>query len=77
MDTPHGSVDGEIAVLDQEFSDLSVDDTQDEEAAIVRFVNKLLLEAVKIGASDIHLEPFENQLRIRYRLDGCFQDLQI
>ena len=44
-----------------------------EDVAIIRFVNQLLLEAVKIGASDIHLEPFEEMLRVRYRLDGMLQ----
>ena len=43
------------------------------DVAIIRFVNQLLLEAVKIGASDIHLEPFEEKLRVRYRLDGMLQ----
>ncbi|MBN1844061.1 MAG: Flp pilus assembly complex ATPase component TadA [Sedimentisphaerales bacterium] len=49
-----------------------VQDTS-EDAAIVRFVNQLLLEAVKIGASDIHLEPFEDTLSVRYRVDGMLQ----
>ncbi|MCF7958501.1 MAG: GspE/PulE family protein, partial [Phycisphaerae bacterium] len=68
-----GVRDDEVAILDSEVSDLSDEDTDGEEAAIVRFVNKLLLEAVKIGASDIHLEPFERELRIRYRLDGMLR----
>lgn len=41
-----------------------------DEAPIVKFVNKILLDAVKKGASDIHLEPYEKNFRIRFRQDG-------
>lgn len=41
-----------------------------DEAPIVRFVNKILLDAVKKGASDIHMEPYEKNFRIRFRQDG-------
>src|SRR6202047_5076462 len=41
-----------------------------EDAPIVRFVNKILLDAIKKGASDIHFEPYEKMFRIRTRLDG-------
>lgn len=40
------------------------------QAPIVKFVNAVILEALKEGASDIHIEPFEKELRIRYRIDG-------
>jgi len=53
--------------------DLEGSETEGEDAAIIRFVNQLMLEAVKIGASDIHLEPFEQELRVRYRVDGVLQ----
>jgi type II secretory ATPase GspE/PulE/Tfp pilus assembly ATPase PilB-like protein len=56
-----------------EIVDLTQAEEVGEDAAIIRFVNQLLLEAVKIGASDIHLEPFEDTLRVRYRLDGILQ----
>lgn len=42
----------------------------DSEASIVKFVNQIIWEAVQQGATDIHLEPMETQLRIRYRIDG-------
>ncbi|MDD2724105.1 MAG: type IV-A pilus assembly ATPase PilB [Methylovulum sp.] len=45
-------------------------DAAAEEAPIVKFVNKILLDAVKKGASDIHLEPYEKNFRIRFRQDG-------
>ena len=41
-----------------------------DEAPIVRFVNKILLDAVKAGASDIHIEPYETTYRVRFRIDG-------
>ncbi|MDD5273993.1 MAG: ATPase, T2SS/T4P/T4SS family, partial [Methylovulum sp.] len=48
-----------------------VDGTSDaDEAPIVRFVNKVLLDAIKKGASDIHMEPYEKNFRIRFRQDG-------
>lgn len=49
------------------------DDTED--APIVRFVNKVLLDAIKKGASDIHFEPYEKTYRIRLRLDGYLKEL--
>ncbi len=41
-----------------------------DDAPVVRFVNKILLDAIKKGASDIHMEPYEKYFRIRYRSDG-------
>ena len=41
-----------------------------EDASLVQFVNQIILEAVRDRASDIHIEPFEDELRIRYRIDG-------
>jgi type IV pilus assembly protein PilB len=46
-----------------------------EDAPIVRFVNKVLLDAIKRGASDIHFEPYEKTYRIRLRLDGYLKEL--
>jgi len=46
-----------------------------EDAPIVRFVNKVLLDAIKKGASDIHFEPYERTYRIRLRLDGYLKEL--
>ena len=41
----------------------------------MRFVNKILLDAIKTGVSDIHLEPYEKVFRIRYRVDGILQQI--
>ncbi|MGZ8189647.1 MAG: type IV-A pilus assembly ATPase PilB [Methylococcaceae bacterium] len=51
--------------------DTKIDINSDvDEAPIVRFVNKILLDAIKKGASDIHMEPYEKNFRIRFRADG-------
>lgn len=66
---------------DEEFAELEVVDTDEvgspevsrsdaDEAPIVKFVNKLLVDAINQGASDIHFEPYEKTYRIRYRKDG-------
>ncbi len=54
----------------QEEADSSVDD-----APVVRFVNKLLLDAIKKGASDLHFEPYEKVYRVRFRIDGMLQEI--
>jgi type IV pilus assembly protein PilB len=46
-----------------------------EDTPIVRFVNKMLLDAIQRGASDIHFEPYEKKYRVRYRLDGVLQEI--
>ncbi|MFY0676177.1 MAG: type IV-A pilus assembly ATPase PilB [Neptuniibacter sp.] len=56
----------------------SEDETAEEaanDAPIVRFVNKILLDAIKNGASDIHFEPYERSYRIRSRIDGILQEI--
>jgi len=62
-----------ITMLETEVLDLTEEKASGEDAAIIRFVNQVLLEGVKNGASDIHLEPMENELRVRYRIDGILQ----
>ncbi|MBI5090994.1 MAG: type II/IV secretion system protein [Candidatus Hydrogenedentes bacterium] len=48
-----------------------------EDASIIRFVNQVLTDAIAFRATDIHLEPFEDELRIRYRIDGVLQDVPV
>jgi len=55
---------------EEEGFDAAVDD-----APVVRFINKVLLDAIRKGASDIHFEPYENRYRIRYRLDGILKNV--
>lgn len=52
-------------------------ETAVEDASIVKFVNQLLAQAVDERATDIHLEPFENELRVRFRIDGFLYEVPI
>ena len=56
-------------------SDAEVDTTGVDEAPIVRFVNKILLDAIRTGVSDIHFEPYEKKYRIRVRQDGLMREV--
>jgi general secretion pathway protein E/type IV pilus assembly protein PilB len=56
--------------------DTNLDDAA-EDASIIRFVNQVLRDAIELRASDIHLEPFENELQIRYRIDGVLQEVPV
>lgn len=58
---------------DDEPDELSRDDIDD--APVVRFVNKILLDAIKRGASDVHFEPYEKIFRVRTRLDGVLSEV--
>lgn len=52
------------------------DDTSEaDEAPIVKFINKVLLDAIKKGASDIHFEPYEKAYRVRFRTDGILEEI--
>ncbi|MDG1872856.1 MAG: GspE/PulE family protein [Mariniblastus sp.] len=85
----YGQVEGESAdSILQEFTDTAIDftetvddsgdgdgeDSQDGSAPIVRLVNLMIQEAVQLRASDIHIEPFEDRVRIRYRIDGVLHE---
>ena len=48
-----------------------------EDASIIRFVNQVLKEAIDLRATDVHFEPFENELRVRYRVDGILQEAAV
>lgn len=50
---------------------------EDEEATVMSFVNQVFREALKERATDIHIEPLENDLRIRYRIDGALQQIAV
>jgi type IV pilus assembly protein PilB len=54
-------------------SEVSRDDVED--APIVRFVNKVMLDAIRRGASDIHFEPYEKMFRVRLRIDGMLKEI--
>src|SRR3954469_4274609 len=48
-----------------------------QDASIIKFVNQILTEALESRATDVHIEPFENQLRVRYRIDGVLVEANI
>lgn len=62
-----GRGDGDVEIYDL------LDDTH-KQAPIVKLLNLILTEAIQQGASDIHFEPFEDRLRVRYRIDGVLQN---
>jgi type IV pilus assembly protein PilB len=81
-----GGFDNDINFLgadeayDLEIGDGSIEEDDDvrdaaDETPIVRFVNKVLLDAIKQGASDIHFEPYEKDYRVRFRTDGILREI--
>jgi type IV pilus assembly protein PilB len=56
--------------------DTSVSESSDDDAPIVRFVNLLVSQAIQDHASDIHIEPAEHDVRVRYRIDGVLHAMQ-
>lgn len=56
---------------------VNVIDDEDEEASVVKFVNQIFNEALKQRATDIHIEPMRNDLRVRYRVDGVLRRVPV
>ena len=69
----------------KEFSGMDVEDTQQQQdnndekdkddAPIIVYINKILMDAIKKGASDLHFEPYEHKYRIRFRIDGMLHEM--
>ena len=66
---------GEDLEVVEEREEETVTQAQLEDAPVVKLINGLLIEAVKRGASDIHIEPFEHEIRVRYRIDGALLEI--
>jgi general secretion pathway protein E/type IV pilus assembly protein PilB len=66
-----------IQVVDEGAENNNLDEGAEDEASIIRFVNQVLKDAIELRASDIHLEPFEDEFRIRYRIDGELQEVPV
>ena len=64
-------------VVEEDGSEDNDLDSAAEDASIIKFVNQVLKDAIELRASDIHLEPFEDELRIRYRIDGVLQEVPV
>ncbi|MFC4762383.1 type IV-A pilus assembly ATPase PilB [Dyella koreensis] len=58
---------------DDEAESTGIDANANDDAPVVKFVNKILVDAIRRGASDIHFEPFETQYRVRLRMDGMLR----
>lgn len=70
-----GAMDVEVVeTVDENVDELSLS-AETEAAPVVRLINLILLDAIKRGASDIHLEPYEKVLRVRYRIDGVLHEI--
>lgn len=64
----------DLEIVEEEEEDQGPVDVADD-APVVKLINAILTEAVRRGVSDVHVEPFEHEIRIRYRLDGALQDV--
>ncbi|GAA3910052.1 type IV-A pilus assembly ATPase PilB [Litoribacillus peritrichatus] len=69
---------------DEEFGDLEIAEDEEEQdvtqseaddAPVVKYINKMLLTAIKTGASDLHFEPYEKRYRVRFRTDGVLHEV--
>jgi type II secretion system protein E len=69
--------EGGLQVVDENAAAGTNLDEAAEDASSIRFVNQVLKDAIELRASDIHLEPFEDELRIRYRIDGVLQEVPV
>jgi type IV pilus assembly protein PilB len=65
----------DLAVVEEDESAESEGLGQMDEAPIVKLVNSLIADAVRKGASDIHIEPYEKTMRVRFRIDGALQEM--
>lgn len=78
MSDRESSLDSEDRDVSEEFSGslkIDVTDAEDDDAPIIRYVNTLIFRAASQRASDIHIEPFEDALKVRFRIDGVLQDV--
>src|SRR3990170_4817540 len=75
IDEIMGAIEYFIAELGKT-EEMEVDDLAraSEEAPVIRLVNHILVNAIRHGASDIHIEPYEKDYRVRYRIDGILYD---
>jgi type IV pilus assembly protein PilB len=75
IDFETGQAEDVEVLEDNEEIDLTTLSRMSEDAPVVRLVNVLLVDALRRGASDIHVEPYEKELRIRFRIDGVLYDV--
>jgi type IV pilus assembly protein PilB len=73
LDDAEGLENLELGATDDEGESGGVDAMSADDAPVVKFVNKVLIDAIKRGASDIHFEPYEQNFRVRFRMDGMLR----
>lgn len=74
-DDEFGNLDElEVGAVDEDSSNDLSEGGGEDDAPIVKFVNKMLLSAIKEGASDLHFEPYEKSYRVRFRTDGILRE---
>jgi type IV pilus assembly protein PilB len=76
QDMPMLADAGDVEVL-EEFEEISAEALakQGEEAPVIKLVNVILMSSIQKGASDIHIEPYEKELRVRFRIDGLLYNI--
>jgi type IV pilus assembly protein PilB len=65
----------DFEIVEESEDDLGLDEVQAADSPVVKLVNSLISDAVAKGASDIHVEPYEKSLRVRYRIDGMLHEM--
>ncbi|MBD3220524.1 type IV-A pilus assembly ATPase PilB [bacterium] len=68
-------IEDDIEIVEEQDDEDVTGGGEEQNAPVVKLVNTLLSEAVKMGASDIHIEPYEKHMRVRYRVDGILQEV--
>ena len=70
-----GEIEEDFEIIDDDEQDLGSDDAQSADAPVVKLVNSLISDAVAKEASDIHIEPYEKMVRVRFRIDGQLHEM--
>ncbi|MGN0879408.1 MAG: GspE/PulE family protein [Oligosphaeraceae bacterium] len=70
-----GANTGDAAFEDREEQDVSAVATGEEDASIIKLVNEIIGEAIKLHTTDIHIEPFRDKVKLRYRIDGMLREI--
>ena len=65
----------QASTASEQFQSLDGDDNDDQFGPIVRFINKIIANAIRLKASDIHFEPYEKEFRVRFRIDGILREV--
>ncbi len=72
-DLGNDDLDDDIELVEEEADKAGEEEDTTEEAPVIKFVNGMLFKAIKMGASDLHFEPYEKYYRVRFRIDGILQ----